>query len=80
MLSEFSQRRQAKIRDRIKETLEETRKLQQSAKEGETEGETTESSITITPATTTEEEPTITISMVETISMAEEEDDVMIID
>ncbi len=74
-MSEFSQRRQAKIRDRIKETLEEVRKTQQSAKEGETEGEITESSITITSVTTIAE-----VAPTTTITMEQEEDDIMIID
>jgi hypothetical protein len=74
-LSEFSQRRQAKIRDRIKETLEEVRKTQQSAKEGEIEGEITESSITITSVTTIAE-----VAPTTTITMEQEEDDIMIID
>ncbi len=74
-MSEFSQRRQAKIRDRIKETLEEVRKTQQSAKEGEIEGEITESSITITSVTTIAE-----VAPTTTITMEQEEDDIMIID
>jgi predicted XRE-type DNA-binding protein len=74
-ITEFLQRRQARIRDRIKETLEEAKKQLQSAKEAETEVELTESSITIT-ATTTEEVGTPTIVSVE----EEEEEEIMIID
>lgn len=74
-LSEFSQKRQARIRDRIKETLEEAKKTLQSAKDGETEP--TESSITISqPRTTTEVIPTTTI----VVEDEEEEEDIMIID
>ncbi|CAF2346148.1 unnamed protein product [Rotaria sp. Silwood2] len=72
-LTEFLQRRQARIRDRIKETLEEAKKQQQTTKEGENEIDTTESNISVTaPITTTE---TIT-----TITTIEEDDEIMIID
>ncbi len=73
-ISEFSQRRQARIRDRIKETIEEAKKTQQSAKEAEHDTELTESTITITQVMTiTEVIPTTTI-------VVEDEEEVMIID
>lgn len=71
-LSEFSQKRQARIRDRIKETLEEVKKTQQTTEDGETE---TESSITISqPRTTTE------IVQTPTIVVEDDDEDIMIID
>ncbi|CAM4770280.1 unnamed protein product [Rotaria magnacalcarata] len=82
-ITEFLQRRQARIRDRIKETLEEAKKQQQQTKEGEaeaevdTEVEVTESTIIVEspaspPITTTEIKPT-TMTIIE-------DDEIMIID
>ena len=72
-ITEFLQRRQARIRDRIKETIEEVKRQQQATRdEGD---EATESSITITPATTDSlpmPPPTTIIEV--------EDDDVMVID
>ncbi|UJR27354.1 hypothetical protein I4U23_008646 [Adineta vaga] len=75
-LTEFLQRRQARIRDRIKETMEEVKRQQQqqqqqSAKEGE--NEVTDSSITITSTVTTA--PASPLPIIEV-----EDDDIMIID
>ncbi|CAF2175157.1 unnamed protein product [Rotaria magnacalcarata] len=82
-ITEFLQRRQARIRDRIKETLEEAKKQQQQTKEGEaeaevdTEVEVTDSTIIVEspaspPITTTEIKPT-TMTIIE-------DDEIMIID
>ena len=73
-ITEFLQKRQARIRDRIKETLEEAKKQQQQDADGQ---EDTESRITISSAinTTTTDVPDKPIEIT-TI----DDDDVMIID
>ncbi len=66
---EYLQRRQERIRDRIKETMEEQKKQQQLAREGEN---ATSSSITITPLKTVKTSATATVE--------DGDDDIMIID
>ncbi|CAF0785130.1 unnamed protein product [Adineta steineri] len=84
-ITEYLQRRQARIRDRIKETIEENKKQQQSAKAAEDGVETTESTITITPAATTTTE-IVTTEIIETTETTTttiievDDDDIMIID
>ncbi|CAF0758273.1 unnamed protein product [Adineta ricciae] len=74
-LTEYLQRRQARIRDRIKETMEEVKRQQQqqrTAKDGE--NELTESSIVITSVSTVDTLP------LEPTVIEIEDDDIMIID
>ncbi|CAF0980359.1 unnamed protein product [Rotaria sp. Silwood1] len=66
-VTEFLQRRQERIRDQIKQTIEEQRKQQQLAKQAEN---TTNSSITITPASKPAIPATTTV----------DDDDIIIID
>ncbi|CAF3252974.1 unnamed protein product [Rotaria socialis] len=88
-ITEFLQRRQARIRDRIKETLEEAKKQQQLTKEGEaeagagaetevdTEVEVTESTIIVeSPALS----PITTTEIKPTTMTIIEDDEIMIID
>ena len=80
-LTEFLQRRQARIRDRIKETIEEAKRMQQSAKEAAAaEGEVTESTISVEPIQITEVMTITTTEAPETIIEVEEEQEIMIID
>lgn len=74
-MTEFLQRRQARIRDRIKETLEEVKKQQQAEQETDELNET-ESSITLTKAITTTEVP-VEPAQITTI---DDEEDIMVID